>query len=60
MKASPIRYVREAEVRGSVFHNDRNDGIVSTALTDFFVDHAEPFEALTRMQEESGWLLGEL
>ena len=60
MKASPIGYVREAELRGSIFGNDCNDGTVSSTFTDFFVDHAEPFEALARTREESGWLLGEL
>ena len=59
MKRSPIRYIREAEVHGTLFE-DAGDN-VSTIDTKFLVDHAEPEEAL-RLVKEVGreWHLGSL
>ena len=48
--ASPVPYVRAARVHGSVFADGEggrcDDGVVSTVDTGFFIDHAEPDEAL--------------
>ncbi len=61
MKASPVDYVRNAELRGSLFHlEDSSSGLVSCADTGFFVDHAEPLEALVWVREIIEWPLGEL
>lgn len=60
MKASPIRYVREAKVRGRLFDIEDGDGLVSSVDTGFWVDHAEPLEALARARDAGDWPLGEL
>ncbi|KAI8635013.1 hypothetical protein F5Y19DRAFT_470064 [Xylariaceae sp. FL1651] len=60
MKASPISYVKEAELRGSLFNPEDTSGVVSSVYTKFFVDHAEPLEALAQVREGLEWPLGEL
>lgn len=61
MGASPITYVRDAKLRGSVFTPGDTSGLVSSVDSGFFVDHNEPFEALTRVRRrEMHWPLGEL
>lgn len=60
MKASPISYVKDAELRGSLFGTEGTDGAVSCVDTDFFVDHTEPLEALALVRETVDWPLGEL
>jgi len=59
MKRSPIRYIREAEVHGTLF-GETGDA-VSTVDTKFLIDHTEPEEAL-RLVKEAGreWHLGSL
>lgn len=46
MKASPIRYVKDAKLRGSLFNPEVASGLVSSVDTGFLVDHTEPLEAL--------------
>jgi hypothetical protein len=60
MKASPISYVRDAKLRGSVFDASDTSGLVSSVDTGFFVDHNEPLEALALVREEMEWPLGDL
>lgn len=60
MKASPIRYVNDAELRGSLFEREDTSGAVSSVHTNFFVDHTEPLEALAWVREGMDWPLGEL
>ena len=60
MKASPIGYVKDAKLRGSVFSPDDNSGLVSCVDSGFFVDHTEPLEALAWVREWMEWPLGEL
>jgi hypothetical protein len=60
MEASPVRYVRDAKLRGKVFNPEDDSGLVSSVDTGFYVDHEEPLEALTWQQETMGWPLGEL
>ena len=60
MEASPIGYVKDAKLRGSVFSPGDSIGLVSCADTGFFVDHTEPLEALAWAQEWIEWPLGEL
>ncbi|KAI9653329.1 MAG: hypothetical protein M1829_001314 [Trizodia sp. TS-e1964] len=60
MQASPVRYVREAKLRGALFNPDDTSGLVSGADTGFFVDHEEPLEALAWVRESMEWPLGEL
>jgi len=60
MKASPIRYVKEAKLRGSLFHPEDVSGLVSSVDTSFWVDHTEPLEALEWTRDTVDWPLGEL
>jgi len=60
MKVSPISYVKNAELRGSLFDPEDTSGVVSSIYTRFFVDHTEPLEALTWVREALDWPLGEL
>ena len=62
MEASPVKYVKQAEVRGSLFDPEdlEASGIVSTGFTNFFVDHEEPLDTLACVKEERHWPLGKL
>ncbi|KAK1467994.1 hypothetical protein CABS03_15039 [Colletotrichum abscissum] len=60
LKASPIVYVREAQLCGRLFNSDDASGMVSGVNSKFYVDHAEPLEALAWFQEDGNWPLGEL
>ncbi|KAI1343673.1 hypothetical protein F5Y15DRAFT_173699 [Xylariaceae sp. FL0016] len=60
MKASPIAYIRDAQLSGSLFHPEDDTGLVSGVNTNFFVDHIEPLEALHDLQENGLWSLGDL
>ena len=54
MKASSIRYVRDAKLRDSLFNSKNINGLVSSAETDFWVDHIKSLEALTWAQDAVG------
>lgn len=60
MKASPISYVRGAELRGSLFDATDSTGLVSGVDTNFFVDHQEPLQVLRAVRDTWAWPLGEL
>ena len=60
MERSPISYVKDAELRGSLFSPEDTTGLVSSVDTKFFVDHTEPLEALAWVRERLDWPLGEL
>ncbi|PIA82982.1 hypothetical protein CB0940_12199 [Cercospora beticola] len=60
MQRAPIKYVREATLRGNLFATDDSSGAISSVYTDFFVDHGEPLEALRWVREGLNWPLGEL
>lgn len=60
MKVSPISYVRDAELRGSLFDPKDTSGVISSVYTMFFVDHTEPLQALSWAQQARDWPLGEL
>ena len=60
LTTSPITYVREARPHGTL-HDNAIDGAVSTADTDFFVDHGEPDRALASVRARGvDWPFGEL
>ena len=46
MRASPIRYVKDAKLRGSLFNPEDASGLVSSVDAGFWIDHTEPLEAL--------------
>lgn len=63
MESSPIAYVRNAKVRGSLFQDGRRDeeGAVSCADTKFLVDHSELQDALQLIEEKGlSWPFGAL
>jgi hypothetical protein len=60
MDASPVDYIANAGLRGSLFDTEEAKGVVSSVDTQFFVDHAEPLEALACIREGIDWPLGEL
>ncbi|KAF2455831.1 hypothetical protein BDY21DRAFT_348818 [Lineolata rhizophorae] len=63
LAASPIGYLKSARLHGSLFNAGVVDGSVSSADTHFFVDHAEPRQALEGVKGRLApleWPFGEL
>ncbi|CAM1503449.1 Fc.00g082250.m01.CDS01 [Cosmosporella sp. VM-42] len=60
MKASPIAYVRDAVLRGTLFDAEDPIDLVCGVNTDFFVDHEEPLNALAHLRDFRPWRLGDL
>lgn len=60
MRHSPVEYVQNGRLVGSLFDEATSDGSVSSADTGFFVDHAEPLQTLNHVKSTSQWPLGEL
>lgn len=62
MASSPVDYVRTARLRGSLFETNVDDGTVSCADTNFYVEHTEPDEALELVRSLKGidWPFGTL
>lgn len=60
MKKSPVKYLRDAKLCGSLFEENCTSGAISSVFTDFYVDHAEPLEALSLYTANRQWVLGEL
>jgi hypothetical protein len=46
MKVSPISYVKDAELRGSLFDPENTSEVVSSVYTNVFVDLTESLGAL--------------
>ena len=60
MKASPVEYVRNAELRGGLFDPKEINGAISSVYTELFVDHDEPLQALESVRKSMEWPLGDL
>ncbi|KAI0685879.1 hypothetical protein C8T65DRAFT_773272 [Cerioporus squamosus] len=60
LKSTTIEYLKTAELRGSLFQPSVTNGTVSSVYMQFFVDHAEPQEALNVYVEQNRWVLGAL
>ena len=60
MRLSPISYIKDAELAGSLFDPEDKPGVISSVYTKVFVDHTEPLEALSWVREGLDWPLGEL
>lgn len=60
MKVSPIGYVANAKLCGTLFNNEDTSGMISGVNTGFYVDHEEPFEALQWLRQSMEWPLGDL
>ncbi|KAI0732576.1 hypothetical protein C8Q72DRAFT_882239 [Fomitopsis betulina] len=57
---TPIRYLRGAELHGSLFGDEHPAGAVSSVYTKFFIDHEEPLDALQTFKDADQWTLGVL
>ena len=57
MNVSPVEYVRDAKLAGSLFDPKDTTGRVYSG---FFVDHREPLEALAWVRDTMEWPLGDL
>jgi hypothetical protein len=61
MESSPVEYVKKVRLRGSLFGEDQEESVVSCADTKFFVDHAEPLDALETVKRRGeDWPFGSL
>ncbi|KAL1991183.1 hypothetical protein VTN49DRAFT_5687 [Thermomyces lanuginosus] len=61
METSPIPYVREARLRGSLFEpEDDSTGLICGVDTNFFIDHTAPLRNLRSIQRDWKWPLGQL
>ena len=60
MRPSPIPYVKDAKLRGTLFDPQDSTGIVCGVDTQFYLDHEEPMKALRMVQEFCNWPLGSL
>jgi hypothetical protein len=60
LEASTVDYLKSAQLRGDLFQENADTGAISSAFTEFYVDHAEPSEALAKFKTRGKWCLGEL
>ena len=59
-RESPVNYIKDAQLRGSLFDPNDASGAISSVDTSFFVDHTESLEALKWVRGGLDWPLGEL
>jgi hypothetical protein len=61
-QVSPITYLQPSNIdlRGSLFQNEYDNGVICSVFTQFYVDHHEPLEALEVFKKAGRWCLGEL
>lgn len=60
LSTSPVSYIHDAELRGTLFDASDVSGMVSAVNTNFFVDHTEPLEwqwPLGKLSEGHEYLL---
>jgi len=57
-----ISYLKDVQLRGSLFQDVDEAGVISCAFTAFYVDHEEPLEALKSWEDkhDMSWPLGVL
>ncbi|KAG1802339.1 hypothetical protein EV424DRAFT_1273224, partial [Suillus variegatus] len=60
LQSSPISYLNDAQLRGTLFEDDCCNGSILSVFTQFYVDHAEPLRVLSHYQNKDQWCLGEL
>ena len=53
-----ISYLKAAQVTGSLFQENCDSGVASSVFTGFFVDNAEPLEALEQYKAMGSMMLG--
>ena len=60
LETMTIRYLKSAQLWGSLFQEDPELQVVSSVFTNFFVDYNEPLVALAIFKEMGSWSLEEL
>ncbi|OJD21471.1 hypothetical protein ACJ73_07186 [Blastomyces percursus] len=60
IEASPIPYIRNAKLCGTLFNPEDSTGLICGVNTGFFVDHEEPLEVLETVRQNWQWPLGNL
>ncbi|EGC46687.1 conserved hypothetical protein [Histoplasma capsulatum var. duboisii H88] len=60
LEASPIPYIKNARLCGSLFNPEDSTGLVCGVDTGFFVDHKEPLEVVEVVRQDLQWPLGDL
>lgn len=60
MRESPIPYIRDAQLCGTIFDDNDSTDLVTGVNTEFFVDHEKPMQALKTIRESLQWPLGKL
>ena len=60
LERTPIEYLKDVRLVGSLFDKNCTTEAVSCADTHFYVDHKEPLAALDAFKAARGWCLGEL
>lgn len=60
VEGSPVNYIKNMELHGSLFEDGCTTGAVSSAFTKFYIDHKEPLAALAAYKSRGRWVLGEL
>ena len=60
LACSTVRYLKGATLGGALFGESCTDGAIALANTRFYVDHAEPQEALNNYVATGRWRLGSL
>jgi len=59
LETTPIDYLKDVKLAGSLFEDNCTTGAVSCVFTEFYVDHAEPLTALESFKMRR-WCLGEV
>ena len=59
LEATPVDYLKNVKLAGSLFDDCCTTGAVSCVFTEFYVNHAEPLAALEIFKTRR-WCLGEL
>ncbi|KAG2141220.1 hypothetical protein DEU56DRAFT_734303 [Suillus clintonianus] len=60
LNASPISYLKTAQLRGTLFEDNCDNGAILSVFTEFYVNHAEPLTVLSQYKKRGQWYLGEL
>ncbi|KAG1778111.1 hypothetical protein EV702DRAFT_1179095 [Suillus placidus] len=60
LQSSPISYLNDAQLRGTLFEDNCDHGSILSVFTKFYVNHAEPLRVLASYQNKGQWCLGEL
>jgi len=60
LAVTPIPYLKSPILKGGLFQEDPESGVISSIFTQFFVDHDEPLQVLEEYKNRKEWPLGDL